>query len=67
MIARTSGITVQILQYYFKGAELKFARKLDTAIATLELSKKDRSPTDFSKFQTKSKSSFNEEQKGPPD
>lgn len=38
------------------------ARKLDTAIANLELLKNDKPPTEL-KFQTKFKSSYDEEKK----
>ena len=39
------------------------ARKLDTAITNLELLKDDKPPTELSKFQTKFKSSYDEEKK----
>lgn len=39
------------------------ARKLDTTIANLELLKNDKPPTELSKFQTKFKSSYDEEKK----
>lgn len=38
-------------------------KKLDTAIANLELLKNDKPPTELSKFQTKFKSSYDEEKK----